>query len=172
MSALNQIILRDLKSIDIYALVRNANNLKIWKNMKDSFPYPYTLEDAAALVRYVHENSIKVVKAIEFNGDLVGIISLHIEDDVFRYNAEIGYWLGERYWGKGIGKKAVELMTAFGFEELKLNRIYAQVFENNIGSMIILEKNGYQKEGVLRQAIFKDGEFLSNIIYGKLRLIL
>lgn len=170
MAALNQITLRDLKSIDIYALVRNANNIKIWKNMKDSFPYPYTLEDATAMIRYVYENNIKVVKAIDFNGELAGIISLHIEDDVFRYNAEIGYWLGERYWGRGIGTKALELMTSFGFDILKLNRIYAQVFENNVGSMIILERNGYKKEGILRQAIFKEGKFLNNIIYGKLKL--
>lgn len=168
MVVLNQITLRELKSVDIYALVRNANNIKIWKNMKDSFPHPYTLEDATALVRFVHDNNIKVVKAIEFKGEFVGIISLHLEDDVFRFNAEIGYWIGEMYWGKGIGTKAIELMTAFGFKELKLNRIYAQVFENNIGSMIILERNGYLKEGILRQAIFKEGKFLSNIIYGKL----
>lgn len=169
MITLNQIVLRDLKSIDIYSLTRNANNKKIWNNMRNSFPYPFTIEDAVTLINSINSKISKTIKAIDFKGELIGVVSLHIKEDIFRFNGEIGYWIGEKYWGRGVGTKVVELMSIYGFEELGLNRIYAQVFEDNLASMIVLEKNGYKKEGTLRQAIFKNGQFLNNIIYAKLR---
>ena len=105
---------------------------------------------------------------IRYEEELCGIISLHMQKDVYQKSAEIGYWIGEPFWGMGIATKAVEIITAYGFSELQLARIYAGVFDFNKASMSVLEKNGYEQEGIFRNAIFKNNRLCDEHRYGKL----
>ncbi len=168
MFKIDEIVLRKVTPLDTHALVCNANNKKIGDNMRDSFPYPYTIEDAKKFIDHISIDESQVTMAIDYKDKLIGTISLVFQNDVYRKKAEIGYWIGEKYWLKGVGTIAVEYMTRYGFDVLKLHRIYAEVFENNIGSMIVLEKNGYKREGVLRDDVYKNGKYLDTIVYGKL----
>ncbi len=154
----SNILLRRLELSDRKQLTELANNKNVWDNLKDYFPYPYGEKDAEFFIHMTKEQDPIQSFGIRFNNELCGVISLIVQKDVYKRSAEIGYWIGEPYWGKGITKKAVELITRYGFEKLNLIRIYAGVFEYNLTSMKILEKNGYQKEGVFEKAIFKNGQ--------------
>jgi len=98
----------------------------------------------------------------------VGTISLDRDEDVYKHTAEIGYWIGEPYWGKGIVTTAVELITDYGFDQLKLKRIHTGIYEYNKASIRILEKCGYKFEGIFEKNVFKDGEFYDEYRYGKI----
>ncbi len=152
----SNIQIRPLELSDIQQLTKLANNKKVWDNLKDYFPYPYTEKDAAFFINLTQEHNPKQSFGIEFNNELCGVISLIVQEDIYRKSAEIGYWIGEPYWGKGIMTKAVELITQYGFEKLNLIRIYAGVFDYNVTSMNILENNGYKKEGIFSKAIIKN----------------
>jgi len=107
--------------------------------------------------------------AIDVNGHAVGGIGLILNGDVYIKSAEIGYWIGEEYWGQGITTEAVRLMTEYAFYYFDLLRLYAEVFENNKASMRVLEKNGYYLEGVRRKAVFKNEVLMDDYIWVKLR---
>jgi len=94
---------------------------------------------------------------------------LILQQDVYRKSVEIGYWLGEPFWGMGIATKAVGLIASHAFEDLGLMRIFAGVFEYNIGSMKVLERNGFQKEGIAKKAVFKSDKFWDEHRYYKLK---
>ncbi len=155
----------DERSIAYY-----ANNRKVWRNLRDSFPHPYTLADADAWVagssgRETPEGRF----VIEVEGQAVGVLGLRAGEDVFRRSVEIGYWLGEELWGRGIMTEAVQAATAYAFRAFDAHRLYAGVFGWNAGSARVLEKAGYDIEGRLLGAIFKDGEFTDEVIYGIVR---
>jgi len=151
------------------ALVRHANNRKIWINLRDHFPYPYTDEDArdwlASIVRREPENNF----AIDVAGEAVGGIGFTVQPDVGRRSAEIGYWLGEEFWGRGIATDALIAMTHHVFANYDVCRIYAYVFEWNRASARVLEKAGYTLEGRLRKSVTKDGQTIDNLIYAIIR---
>jgi len=151
--------LRELRPQDLNLLVKLANNKEIWKNLRDVFPHPYTEEDGKNFIALVQSDKSKQRNAIEVNGQFAGMIGIFPQNDVNRYTAEIGYWLGEPYWGKGIMSKAINLICKDIFEKTDLNRIFAAVFSYNLGSARALEKNGFKYEGTGRQAVFKDGAF-------------
>ncbi|MGI9542083.1 MAG: GNAT family N-acetyltransferase [Cyclobacteriaceae bacterium] len=163
-----EIKLRELRPTDKSQLTFLANNKKIWDNLRDFFPHPYAESDAESFINLTTAEAPKQTFAIEHNGELCGVIGLVAQEDIYKRSAEIGYWLGEPYWGQGIATKAIELMTVYGFEELKLVRIYAGIFEYNITSMHVLEKNGYKKEGVFKKAIWKNGKIYDEHRYYKL----
>ena len=150
---------------DEAAIVKYANNLNISINLRDSFPFPYTINDARYWLRKVQKQQPEVAFAIASEQEAIGGIGLHIDRDVFRRSAEIGYWLGEPFWGKGIATMAVRALTKHGFSAFNLSRIYAGVFDGNAASVRVLEKAGYHFEGRLRKAVFKDGRLLDQIIY-------
>lgn len=132
--------LRPLQTQDAEALAHMANNRKIWNNLRNRMPHPYGLEDARTFLAIVEQEVPQQTLGIVCEGDLVGGIGLTLKDDVYEGTAELGYWLGEAYWGKGMATQAVGLMTAYGFEELKLRRIFALVTAFNRPSMRALEK--------------------------------
>lgn len=101
--------------------------------------------------------------------ELCGVIGLKPQSDIYRMSVEVGYWIGEPYWGQGIAHQALEQIISFGFAELSINRIFAAVFSQNAASIKVLEKAGFQKEGILKKAVFKNGEFLDEIRYGLLK---
>lgn len=163
-----EIKLRALQLSDTSQLANLANNINIWINLRDAFPYPYSESDAEYFINLVTEEKPKQNFGIEYDGNLCGVIGLIIQKDVYRKSAEIGYWIGEPFWGKEIATKAIEIITNYGFEDLKLDRIHACVFEFNFASMKALEKNGYKKEGVFKKAIFKNEKVLDEHRYFKL----
>jgi len=163
-----EVKLRELHLSDKSQLAKLANNKNIWDNLRDSFPYPYGESDAELFINLTTEENPKQNFGIEFDGHLCGVIGLIIQKDVYRKTAEIGYWIGESFWGKEIVSTAIKLITNYGFEDLKLIRIYAGVFEFNIASMKALENNGYKKEGVFKKAIFKNDIVLDEHRYFKL----
>ncbi len=163
-----EIKLRELYLSDKSQLAKLANNKKIGDNLRDSFPYPYSEKDAELFINLTKEEYPKQNFAIQYGADLCGVIGLVIQNDIYSNSAEIGYWIGESFWGKGIATKAIELITNYGFEDLNLIRIYAGVFEFNIASMKALENNGYKTEGVFKKAVFKNNKVLDEHRYYKL----
>jgi len=161
------ILLRLLRASDAERLVELCDNPKIWKNLRDSFPSPYTLSDAHKFIALCHAENPKVSFAIDYAGVLVGHIALIPQTDVHKYSAELGYWIGEPYWSRGIASKAVALIVEYGFITLKFNRIFAKVFDYNRASQRVLEKAGFKQEGILESSIFKDDIFCDEFIYGK-----
>lgn len=153
--------IRILKSDDIPIIAEIANNIKIWNNVRDSFPHPYTLNDAKLFIESVQNESPQTTFAIDYYDKLVGVIGLIIQSDIYRLNAEVGYWLGEPYWGKGITAEALKLITHYGFEKLKLVRIFASVFEHNKPSIRVMQKAGYTLEYICKNSIIKNGTLIN-----------
>jgi RimJ/RimL family protein N-acetyltransferase len=161
--------IRSYEKTDLTALIKYANNFNVYKWLKDSFPYPYTEDDAIAWLSKCIEQDPETNFAIADDKELIGAIGLKFFDDVFIHNAEIGYWIGEPFWGKKIITNAVKEMTKFGFNHFNVNRIFANVFEGNPASARVLEKCGYSLEGILKKAVFKEGKFLNQFIYAILK---
>ncbi|MDA8692522.1 GNAT family N-acetyltransferase [Saprospiraceae bacterium] len=167
---MKEIQLRRLRKSDIFQIAKLANNKKVWDNLRDFIPYPYTESDAVFFVTLTEkENPEQTFGIITDEDELCGVIGLVIQSDVYRLSAEIGYWVGEEYWGRGIATKAIGLITHYGFEKLNLERIHTGVYDFNIASMKALGKNGYQKEGVFRNSVIKNGNICDEHRYAKLR---
>ncbi len=165
---MNMINLRRLNVSDISKLAKLANNKNIWNNLRDAMPFPYNENDAKSFIKLTEQENPKQTFGIEYNEKFCGVIGLIVQNDVYRKSAEIGYWIGEPYWGKGIATKAVELITNYGFNTLNLKRIYAGVFEYNLASMKVLEKNGFENEGIFKKAVLKNNLFFDEHRYSKL----
>ncbi len=161
--------LRPLHESDNIALANLANNKKIWDNVRDAMPHPYREADANFFINMVKKENPNNILAIEYQGVFCGMIGLHPQKDVYRLSAELGYWIGEAFWGKGIATAAVQLMIQHGFDTLQLNRIYAGIFEHNLASMRVLEKCGFEKEAILRQAVVKNNIVLDEHRFAILR---
>ncbi len=142
-----------------------ANNHAIAVNLRDAFPYPYTVEDAVTYLELAANGVLGQVFGIYDNDTFVGCCSLIPQNDVYRINAEIGYWIGEPYWGRGYATDAVRQCLKFAFEELNLLRVYANIYEYNIGSMKVLEKVGFEKEAIIKSSIMKEGKIFDEHLY-------
>lgn len=155
----DKIILRKLSLDDAYDLSRLANNKNIWNNMRDIFPNPYNPSDAANFISMVSEEDPQLTFAIEYDYHFAGVISFIKQQDIYRKNVEIGFWIGEEYWNKGIITTSIKKIVNYAFENLDVNRIFARVFDYNIGSMKALEKNNFIKESISINAIIKNNNF-------------
>jgi ribosomal-protein-alanine N-acetyltransferase len=170
MSASEQIVLRPWRRSDVSSLVRHANNRKIWLNLRDIFPHPYTHAEAEKWIAICESNRSPTTNfALELQGEAVGGIGCRLLDDVHSKTAEIGYWLGEPFWGRGITTAALKQTTEYAFQTFSLERLQALVFEWNLASARVLEKAGYVLEGRLRRSIFKDGRVADSLLYARLR---
>lgn len=152
------VVLRSLDLTDKTGLALLANNKNIWDNLRDFMPFPYTVDDAIFFINLAQKEDPQMTFAIEFDGQLCGVIGLVGQPDVYRKTAEIGYWIGEPFWNKGIATIAVNLITDYGFDQLDLLRIHTGVFEYNNASMKVLEKCGYKKDCVFEKAVLKNGK--------------
>ena len=151
---------------DASSLARHGNNQKIARNLRDSFPHPYTVEHARAWIQHVKENENKTRFVItNQHNEAIGEIGFVVQLDVHRFTAEIGYWLSEDHWGRGVMSRAVACVADFAFNEMGLVRLFADVQENNESSGRVLMKCGFQLEGVFRKHIFKDGQHVSQYVY-------
>ena len=164
---LEQCTVRPWRLDDAESLVKHANNRKVWIALRDIFPHPYTIEDANTFLKSVINSDPVTLFCVEANGAAVGGIGIRIGTDVHRRTAELGYWLGEEFWRRGIMTEAVAAFTDFCFEEFQLRRIYAEPFANNPASARVLEKAGFTFEGRLKNNVLKDGELLDSLLYAR-----
>jgi ribosomal-protein-alanine N-acetyltransferase len=159
--------IREWKLEDIESLTKYANNPKIAANLRDGFPHPYTLSDAELFLNKVISESPQTILAIANQTEIIGSIGLMLGQDVHRFTAELGYWIAEPFWGKGIMTSAIKAITNFGFKELGLKRICAMPYASNPASAKILEKAGFSLEGTLRANVVKYGKVLDQYMYAK-----
>jgi len=157
--------LRPWKKNDLDSLVKHANNWEIAKNLTDKFPYPYTEEAGESFIKFASMNEPIHIFAIEINGEAVGGIGIHPQNDIHSKNAELGYWLAEPFWGNGIMTRAVREMVEFGLKTFEINRIFARPFGTNIASQRVLEKAGFILEGRFEKTIWKRDRFEDELIY-------
>lgn len=157
--------LRNVNTATPEEIQKLANNHAIAVNLRDAFPYPYTVEDAVTYLELAANGVLGHVFGIYDNDTFVGCCSLIPQNDVYRINAEIGYWIGEPYWGRGYATDAVRQCLKFAFEELNLLRVYANICEYNIGSMKVLEKAGFEKEAIIKSSIMKEGKIFDEYLY-------
>jgi len=150
---------------DAPSIAKYANNIKIWINLRDIFPHPYSLQDAQSFISHAIEANPVTVFAIANQSEAIGSIGLMRGKDVHRFTAEIGYWLAEPFWGKGIMTQAVKTLTAYGIHDFGLHRIFAEPYVTNSASARVLEKSGFTCEGILRSNVFKDGKVLDQFLY-------
>lgn len=160
-----QCTIRSWQWSDRNSLVRQANNRKIWINVRDRFPYPYRIDDADRWLAFATSARPETNFAIAVEAKAVGGIGFAIQEDVNRLSAEIGYWLGEEFWGKGITTVALRAVTEHAFATYPLCRLYASVFEWNRASCRVLEKAGYSLEGIMRRSAVKDGQTIDQFLY-------
>lgn len=165
---LGEFQIRSYRASDKLALIKNADNFNVSISLLDSFPYPYNELEADMWLSFVMNQQPEMNFAIADKNGLIGAIGLKEMDDVYRYSSEIGYWLGEAYWGKGIITKALGAFTDYAFAHYKVVRLFAGVFDFNPASGRALEKCGYKLEGRLKKAIVKNGKVYDQLLYAKI----
>ena len=166
---LNRCEIRSWRASDLDSLVRYADNRKIWLNLRDRFPHPYTKRDGREFLRAMHLQKPETAFAVVVDGEAVGGIGFVLQADVERVSAEIGYWLGEPFWGRGITTEALVAITEYAIERHGLTRVFAVPFAWNVASCRVLEKAGYLIEGRLRQSAIKDGRVTDQVQYAFIR---
>jgi RimJ/RimL family protein N-acetyltransferase len=149
--------LRPWRQADAPSLVKYANNANISRQLRDRFPYPYTAADARRFIQSIAQARPPTTFAITVGGEAVGGTGFAPGADVERYSAEIGYWLGEPFWGRGITEEAVRLLSDYAFSTCNMLRLFALPFADNARSIRVLEKAGYAREAILRASSVKDG---------------
>ena len=161
--------LRPLRRGDEESLTLQANNRKVWLNLRDPFPHPYTRADAEQWIKATAAEGLPSHLAVEVGGEVVGGIGLRFEPDRATRTAEVGFWLGEPFWGRGIMTESVRAFTEYAFATFGLRRIFARVFEWNPASMRVLEKSGYAREDRLPKSVTKDGKTIDEMLFAMTR---
>ncbi len=164
-----EFILRTFEEADAAARANLLNNKKIWDNCRDGLPYPYSYDDGLAFIRKINSKDEVQELCIDIDGNPAGNIGIVPGTDVERFNAEIGYYLGEPYWNKGLMTKVLAAAIRYYFSNTGIIRLHACVYEYNKPSMHVLEKNGFTKMGIAQKAIFKNGKFWDAHIYELLK---
>ena len=162
---LTRCAVRSWRTSDADALARHADNRNIWINLRDAFPHPYSKRDAREFLKSLSQRQPETLFAIAVNDEAVGGIGFVLHPDVERVSAEIGYWLAEPFWGRGIATEALAALTAHAIQTHGLTRIYAVPFAWNAASCRVLEKAGYVLEGRLRKSAIKDGKLTDQLQY-------
>jgi RimJ/RimL family protein N-acetyltransferase len=162
-------LLRPWQPEDSSSLAAQANNINISRNLRDSFPYPYTEEDAKTYIHHASKRSPQQDFAIVVDGKAVGGIGLVLLSDVERFSAEIGYWIGETYWNKGIGTGVVRAFTDYLLTHTNIVRLFACTFVHNIPSARVLEKAGFRLVGTFHKAAFKNNRFVDILYYERVK---
>jgi RimJ/RimL family protein N-acetyltransferase len=158
-------IVRSWEAADAPSLALHANDRAIWRNLKDKFPNPYSIENAKWFIEHSRTEQPESAFAIVVDGKAVGSIGFEHRGDIWRRSVELGYWLAQPYWGRGITTEVVSAMTAWAFDTWKINRIWAGVFAWNPASARVLEKAGFAYEARLRHSAVKEGELVDELIY-------
>lgn len=153
---------------DAESLAKHANNRKVWLALRDLFPHPYSVNDAHEFLERSITERPATNFCIEVDGAAAGGIGIRLHRDVHRHTAELGYWLGESFWGRGIMSESVAAaFMHFCFDNFPLRRLYAEPFANNRASARVLEKAGFVYEGRLKNNVIKNGELLDSLLYAR-----
>lgn len=155
--------LRPWTDNDVKSAFYNADNADIYMFMTDGFPN--TIDKWKSFIEFTLNNDSILYLAIEINGQAVGGVGITPQKDIGRNNAELGYWLGKEYWGKGIMTNVIKDIVRLAFEKFTVNRIYAKPFETNIASHRVLEKAGFILETRLMKTVIKNEELLDELFY-------
>ena len=158
-------VVRPWRMEDAESVVRHANNINVARQLRDRFPHPYTRANASAFLKAATSAPEPSNLAIDVGGEAVGAVGYVPGIDVERFSAEIGYWLGESFWGRGITTEALRLLTDHVFDTLNMLRLFALPFADNAGSIRVLEKAGYVREAVLRSSSVKYGQPRDQLLY-------
>jgi ribosomal-protein-alanine N-acetyltransferase len=158
-------LVRSWRRTDAAPLARHANDRRIWRNLRDAFPHPYTLADAREWIAGAREAKPETNFAIVADGEAAGAIGFVLRTDVERVSAEIGYWVGAAHWNRGLATGALRAVTRLAIEQHALTRVYALPFAWNPSSCRVLEKAGFVREGRLRRAAIKDGVVVDQLLY-------
>ena len=168
---LSQCTVRPWAATDLDTLVLHANNRHVSVHLRDRFPFPYEPEHGRKFLDWIVRQPSPTVWALEVGGEAAGGIGIELHTDVERVSAEIGYWLGEAAWGRGIVTEALTAVTAEVFRQFDLTRIYALPFADNLASVRVLEKSGYVREGHLRRSAIKDEIVRDQLLYAAYKLL-
>src|ERR1700756_1020549 len=166
---LGDLRIREWRREDLDSLLRYANNARIAANLRDQFPHPYTRREGIDYLNYVRSAHIPLSFAIELGGEAIGGIGFKQGIDIARLSMEMGYWLGEPFWGRGLTTRAVTAASDWAFDNYKVVRIFAMAFAHNVASIRVLEKSGFQREGILRHSAIKNGVILDQVMYAKVK---
>ncbi|MEN8907303.1 MAG: GNAT family protein [Clostridiales bacterium] len=161
---MNNLVLRSYLLSDAEDYSKLASNKNIWNLMRDEFPYPFNKDKATKTIEKIIDTKI-IAFVIEYKNNFVGDIHITQQIDILRHSCMLGYWLGEPYWNLGIMSNAVNTMVNYCFETLSYKRIFAKVFANNYGSIKVLEKSGFVKEGHFKNAVIKENKYIDQIQY-------
>lgn len=164
-----RLVLRPPVARDAESITRYANNRKVWLALRDRFPHPYHLAHARQFIASISEEKPALTFGIDLDGEVIGVIGVVPKLDIFRHSAEIGYWLGEPFWGRGLATEAVRAIVDYSFDRLDLTRLFAWVFDTNRSSVRVLEKAGFRAEGTMRRGALKDGQLIDTHLYAKLK---
>jgi len=167
--SLGECRIRDLVQNDAPALARYADNRNIARVLRDLFPSPYSEADARNFIGRITREEPHLAFAIANEDEAFGVIGYIPGQDVYRYSAEIGYWIGEEYWGRGIMSRAVDAFSVYLFDTFAFNRLFAGIFSSNPASARVLQKAGYCREGILKAHVLKDGKLQDELLYARLR---
>ena len=159
--------LRGWRMSDARSIVRHANNINVARQLRDRFPHPYTTSHAHAFLKAVSLADRPTDFAIEVSGDAVGGFGYVVGTDIERFSAEVGYWLGEEYWGRGIVTEGLRMLVDHAFSKLQLLRLFALPLADNAGSRRVLEKAGFVLEGTLRSSCVKYGKVMDQLLYAR-----
>lgn len=158
-------IIRKLQPSDYKVLADLASNKRIWNNLRDAMPHPYTEEEARQFIASKKDQTEDYVFVIDVDEVFCGIIGLHPQKDIYRISCELGYWIGEEYWGRAYATTAVGMVLDLAFNKYKFLRVFAGVLAHNEASRRVLEKNGFKLEGIARKAVIKNGKVLDEWRY-------
>ena len=159
------ITLRPMRESDLENLVKYANNPQIEANLSDRMPYPYTMEEGEKFMKEVLSTDPHNRMVIALEDQMIGLIGIHPQEDIFQINGELGYWLGEPYWGQGFMTEAIKQMIPYAFETFDIQRIFARTFGRNVPSQKVLEKAGFQLDAIIKKSLIKHGIPEDEVIY-------
>src|SRR4051794_21486032 len=166
---LDKCTIRDWRTEDAESLARHANNRNVSMHLRDRFPFPYTLSDAQRYLERVAGDEPCTSFCIDVDGAAVGGIGFERGGDVYRHSAEIGYWLGQEFWNRGMMTAVIPAFPDWMFASFPLYRIAANVFANNPASARVLEKAGFTFEARVRGNVMKEGVILDSLVYARIR---
>ena len=166
---LGDLQIRSWRKADLAALVRHANNPKIAANLRDQFPHPYSRRDGIEYLSFVRDQRPERNFALQYDNEAIGGLGFQLGIDISRVTAEMGYWVSESFWGRGFASRAARALSEWAFDEYKLTRVFALVFSHNLASVRVLEKAGFQCEGLMRRSAIKNGVVLDQLLYAKLK---
>ena len=164
---LKRCTIREYRPDDAESLAKHANNRRVWLGLRDLFPHPYAIENAHEFLRQATAEKPTTKFCIDIESAAAGGIGIRIGEDVHRHVGQLGYWLGEKFWGRGIMTETVSEFVNYCFKKFPLHRIYAEAYANNLASARVLEKAGFVLEGRLRKNVVKDGKVLDSLLFAK-----